>query len=200
LHCSNAAFGGKVMEPTLAADILPDVLGKIHARRKTAEEPLIITVDTREQAPWTFERLNVITTRGTLNVGDYRTEGTAFVIERKSGPDFLSTITWGRERFERELARMREAGGGVIVVEASLAELLYGPDNRRGQRVHPNSIMGTVAAFQARYGVPTLFGGTRDLAERLAYHLLRQAARQAAESAEATATTEQEAECSIERT
>ena len=170
------------MEPTLVGDIVPDVLDKVCARRKTDEEPLIITVDTREQAPWTFERLNVITTRGTLNVGDYAAAGVPFSIERKSGPDFLSTITWGRERFQRELARMQGAGGGAIVVEASLAELLYGPDNRRGQRVHPNSVLGTVAAFQARYGVPTLFGGTRDLAERLAYHLLRQAARQAAET------------------
>ena len=83
--------------------------------------PATVFIDNREQAPFAFEGLAadtkdgggplvVRTTRGTLTSGDYSLvglEGLA-AVERKSPQDLFGTIGQGRERFERELARLDE--------------------------------------------------------------------------------------------
>jgi len=166
--------------------ILPRVVEAIEQRASGGSRLLVIR-DTREQAPWEFNGLPVTVTVATLKSGDYTLAGgSTFCIERKSGSDFIASITWGRERFERELGRM--AGGGAIIVEAGLHDLLYGSFNRRprgGQRVHPNAMLGTVASFLLRFGVPTFFASSRADAEALAYHLLRHVERQRQERAAA---------------
>jgi len=169
--------------------ILPRVVETIEQRANGGSRLLVIR-DTREQAPWEFSGLPVTVTVATLKSGDYTLAGgSTFCIERKSGRDFIASITWGRERFERELGRM--AGGGVIIVEADLHSLLYGSFNHRpggGQRVHPNAVYGSVASFLLRYRIPTLFASSRADAEALAYHLLRHVERQRQERAATTIT------------
>ena len=117
----------------------------------TTVAPLTILVDTREQVPPKFSSA-VVLQRATLAEGDYTTPrllGRA-AIERKSAGDFLASITHGRERFERELERLRSYAFRAIVVESSLDVLM------RHGRVHPNSVLGTVAAFVAD-GSPVVF-------------------------------------------
>src|SRR5258708_348192 len=68
----------------------------------------VIVVDTREQNPLTFERLE--SRAGTLQTGDYSVAGLEelFAVERKTVPDLVSCcMRSNRERFERELHRLR---------------------------------------------------------------------------------------------
>ena len=168
------------MEPELVGNVLYRVMDRL----AHPDEVLRIVADTRERQPWLFRAFpSVMTVRATLDAGDYKAEGSAFVVERKTGADFLSSISWGRERFERELARMQAAGGGAIVVESSLHEVLHGAANRGGPRVHPHAILGSVASFLVRFGVATFFASSRDDAEALACHLLRHVERQRATGA-----------------
>lgn len=94
--------------------------------------PFRVVIDTREQAPFTFQGLRtdakdgrrqlvVETIPSTLATGDYSIEGLEELIsiERKSVSDFYGTILAGRDRFERELQRLQEmagAGGYAEVV------------------------------------------------------------------------------------
>ena len=151
---------------------------------------LRITIDTREQLPWAFADFPMVQAApGTLQAGDYRADGSPFTVERKSPADFLSSITHGRERFERELEKLTLVGG-AIVVEGSLADVLSGRTNRRPDgrlRVHQNAILATIAAFLMRYQVATYFAGSRLMAEQLAYHLLRQSVKHAEQQCQAAA-------------
>jgi len=75
-------------------------------------EPIIdlrIKIDSREQRPWEFPA-GVQTVIGKLDEGDYAIEGLEgkFGIERKSLPDMWQSLTHDRDRFERELRRVKE--------------------------------------------------------------------------------------------
>ena len=50
-------------------------------------------------------------------------------------------------------------------MEADLHELLSGPANRGGLRVHPHAILGSTASFLVRFGIPTFFASSREVAE-----------------------------------
>lgn len=86
-----------------------------------------ITIDTREQTPWHFDRSVAEATVGTLRTGDYAITGdTGFAVERKSMDDFLSTISKGWSRFQREIYRAKERGFGLpIVVEGMFSDVLF---------------------------------------------------------------------------
>lgn len=104
-----------------------------------------VTVDTREQAPWSFTGFRTDASQGrkpliiqtvttTLASGDYSIEGleAEVSIERKSVADFYGTILADRERFERELGRlqkMAESGGHAeIVCEGDWMDLFQVPN------------------------------------------------------------------------
>jgi hypothetical protein len=75
---------------------------------KLAEAQPIIEIDSREQTPLVFTRLQSIE-GATLPEGDYRIAGvTDFVIERKGSLGELASNCVGsnRDRFERELRRL----------------------------------------------------------------------------------------------
>ena len=67
-----------------------------------------ILCDTREQAPYTFDRYQGVTVeRAALQTGDYSLAGLHdhIGLERKSLDDLTGTLTKGRERFQRECER-----------------------------------------------------------------------------------------------
>jgi ERCC4-type nuclease len=147
--------------------------------------PFRVIVDTREQAPWAFmgivirrKLLNVETVRATLPTGDYTVEGQEdrIVIERKSAADYLSSITAGRERFEREHRRMAaivaEHGLAAVVIEGDLSRMCDEIDADEGRRVTSETVLGTAAAWYERFRVPHLFAGDRRRAELLAFRML----------------------------
>lgn len=111
--------------------------------------PLSITIDTREQRPFHFPPTSAVVVRGTLRTGDYALTGDAgFAIERKSFDDFLGTISSGWDRFQREVARAREAGFVLpIVVEGWLDDCLWTDD---GDKVMPPESMFNHPALSSK--------------------------------------------------
>jgi len=147
--------------------------------------PTTVLQDTREQRPWTFEDYPVETREGTLSTGDYAlpahctrdpetdTYRPRFAVERKSGPDFLTALTWGRERFKRELQRAAEWTVPLpVVIETSWETVLRDRGCMAWRDVHPNQIAGTVLAWTEHYNVAFHFAGTRRRAELCALLLL----------------------------
>lgn len=120
--------------------------------------PTIIT-DTREQTPLEF--LHLPSERGTLQSGDYSIAGLEddFAIERKSIADLIGSCTRGRERFERELHRLRGFSFTRVLVIGE-------PHDIAKLSPNPKSIFATISAFEARY-VPFIFEPDPATAARL---------------------------------
>jgi DNA excision repair protein ERCC-4 len=132
---------------------------------------MIVIIDTREQAPYTFEGYDAQTERGTLATGDYSLAGfeDRIAIERKSLDDLIVCLCHERERFERELHRAKALDYFAVVVEASFAEVLSG---RFRSRMQVNAVVESISAFSVRYRAPFFFAGNRQAGERLTYSLL----------------------------
>jgi len=85
--------------------------------------PLTVVCDSREQLPYRFDRwAGVRIFRGTLPTGDYSLAGyeDRLAVERKSLEDLLGCLTFGRERFERELRRAGDLGLDFAVLGSVL--------------------------------------------------------------------------------
>lgn len=147
--------------------------------------PTTVLRDTREQRPWTFADYPVETRDVTLSTGDYAapahcthdpetdTYHPEFAVERKSGHDFLTALTWERDRFERELQRaVRWTQPLSVVVETSWEAVLRNRGCMVWRDVHPNQVTGTVAAWTDHYNAAFHFTDTRQRAELCAFLLL----------------------------
>ncbi|MCH8968887.1 MAG: ERCC4 domain-containing protein [Planctomycetes bacterium] len=149
----------------------------------------VIVVDTREQDSWKFG--NLPTEPGTLSTGDYSIKGLTHLIaiERKSLPDLLGCVGRERDRFKRELQRLRAFRFRCLVVEASYADL-----ERGGWRskIQPSHVLGALAAWMAQYALPVILAGDHQAAARFAERYLFQAARCIAQENAALGVT---AEC-----
>lgn len=130
---------------------------------------LVIAVDTREQAPYSWPGRCV---RATLATGDYAILGAeaAGAVERKSLPDLLGSVGAGRERFEREWERLAAMKAPALVVEADLRGILAGTDH---SQMHPRAVIGTLVSWSARWRVPVWFAGDRRHGEALTALWLR---------------------------
>ena len=92
-------------ETGVSVDIVPPDLRGL--RDLSGLRPVIV-IDSREQEPLHFERLQVVP--GTLYSGDYSIAGLedSFAVERKSIGDLVGCcLACQRERFEHELHRLR---------------------------------------------------------------------------------------------
>jgi DNA excision repair protein ERCC-4 len=167
-----------------------------------AGAPFVVVVDTREQIPYMFgqvpcdEReikagriasvqngvacLPVPTVVAGLKQGDYSILGyeDQIAIERKSKEDLYSTIASGRDRFERELARLNSMGGklaqgtrGYVVVEAEISDIVNEPPPFT--KLRSKTILRSVIAWQHRYPfVKWWFLPGREVAEVIVYRTL----------------------------
>jgi len=124
-----------------------------------------IVIDTREQKPYGFDPAHVTVTRRALPAGDYSLAGQeeSVAVERKSLPDFVSSVVHHRDRFERELERLSSYEAACVLVEADLRDVAEG---RYRSHAHPNAVLGSVIGLFVRYGVPILFCSTREIAAR----------------------------------
>lgn len=132
-------------------------------------------MDTREQRPFSF--------RGTvkngvevqkLNTGDYSVKGLEglLAIERKSLDDLVACCGRERERFERELERLRAYAcrlGGMVICEGSYEQI---EKEAYRSRIKKRSVIGSLTSWQSN-GVPIIMAGTRKRAELLTYTALR---------------------------
>lgn len=136
----------------------------LRGEKLSSEVRPVVIVDSREQTPLRFERL---TSRlGTLTSGDYAPAGLEHLvaIERKSMDDLVGSLTTDRERFERELHRLRGFRFARVLVTAPRADLLAG---RYRSKATPAALLASVTAFEVRYAVPFVFAEDETEAARL---------------------------------
>jgi hypothetical protein len=149
--------GGRVISET---PIAPAQSESIAAPGDAKIAPVLI-IDQREKTPLPFSRL---TSRpGTLLAADYSISGaeTLFGVERKTIPDLVTCCTSERERFERELVRLRGFKFRRLVIIGSETDILRG--NFRSL-ANPRAILATLYCFEIRYDLPFVFLPTPELA------------------------------------
>ncbi|MBI2945177.1 MAG: ERCC4 domain-containing protein [Candidatus Wallbacteria bacterium] len=136
--------------------------------------PFTPVIDTREQCPLALPGA----VRGTLRAGDYSLLGFErfIAIERKSLSDLYGTLGGGRERFTLELERLRAVPFRALVIEGALSDILHSPPEHSA--IHPSAIVGSLAAWAWRYGLPVWFAGNAADAAVLVERLLRLAHRE----------------------
>lgn len=130
-----------------------------------------ILIDTREPwpHPWAKHLPEARFEQQALDTGDIALAANPMiVVERKTVSDFLGSITAGRDRFERELARSRHLDHFCVIVEGSMIDCM---DERGG--LSAESLIGTVAAY-GRRKFTIHFAGTERYAARLAWRILTQ--------------------------
>ena len=154
---------------------------------------LAVVVDSREQAPYAFERFQVAEIiKAGLPTGDYSLSGheDRAAVERKALHDLIGCLTVGRERFERELSRARSLECFAVVVEASMEDVAR---HRYTSKMDPHAALQSILAFQVRYGCPFVFAGSRQGGEYVTFWMLQKYAREAeARQKEAQAVAELE--------
>ena len=123
----------------------------------------VLVVDSREQQPLVFTRLEAI--RGTLTSGDYSFSGgeQVFAVERKAINDLTGCCTGERDRFERELHRLRGFQFARLLIVAT-PEAIRRHDYV--SNISPKAVLNSLAAWEARF-IPVVFAPTPADAARL---------------------------------
>jgi len=139
-----------------------------------------IIIDNREKFPFSFAQYkDVIVERGTLPTGDYTCKGTDCIIERKAIDDLIGCLTTDRDRFTRELERLRGYASALLIVESSYNDIRLG---RYHSRMSPLAAEMSVLSIMQKYRLPFMFAGNHVEGARIAYHFFRMAHRHAVES------------------
>ena len=139
--------------------------------------PPSIIIDTREKTPLEFQHLNAV--RGTLTTGDYSLKGflDSFIVERKTIADAVASLTRGRDRLFRELARMRGAKFARLLIVGGSAEMR---EVMKRRKVNIESIVGSLAWINANLvpvvKAPSAYKAAQ-VVERWAYYFYAGAAR-----------------------
>jgi ERCC4-type nuclease len=132
-----------------------------------------VLVDTREQKPFDLNPLKSQTS--TLQTGDYSILGleSEIAIERKSLQDLIGCVGQERERFEKEIQRLKAYPVRAIICEGS-----YGQIEAKAYRgrIHPNAAVGSILGWIAS-GIPVVMAGTRERAQGVAQRMLVIAAK-----------------------
>lgn len=153
--------------------------------------PFAVLVDSREQAPFTFEGLKCDADRKHkplvvewrwhgLKTGDYSIDGFEgrVAVERKSLADLYGSVVGDRrDRFEAEHQRMAAMETAAVVVEADWPTIMSNPG---GSKLDPKTIYRTWLSWSIRYGVPWYAMPGRRSAEVTTFRFLEMFWRQAA--------------------
>ncbi|MCC6671816.1 MAG: ERCC4 domain-containing protein, partial [Planctomycetes bacterium] len=145
--------------------------------------PRVVLVDSREQRPLPLAHviretgLHFEVQRAALATGDYCLADAPHLclIERKSLPDLAHVVGARRERFERELARLKaECTLPVLLVEGHVADVLR---HDYPGTVHPNAVVGSVASWAIDFGLRVFWCGTPLEAAHVALRIFGTVAR-----------------------
>lgn len=140
-----------------------------------------IVVDSREQKPFSFRRTAAcegVEVRA-LPTGDYSIAGLEDIltVERKASTGELAGNVQD-ERFERELARLRDFEHAWVVCQFTLADVLAFPAGSgiprsrwRTMRMRGPYLLRRVSQLMVEYGVPFLFCGEQ--AQEMALSLMK---------------------------
>lgn len=146
-----------------------------------------IVVDTREQTPLPIAGPTV---RGTLTSGDYSFIGGEhhFSIERKSLADIVQSLTTERDRFIRELERLRGYRFARLLIVGEPADLAAG---RYRPQAKPSAMVNSLHSIEARF-LPVVWAPTpqaaAELVSRWAFWFARDILRSGEDIRRATAT------------
>ena len=144
---------------------------------------ITLIADTREKRPLVF--LHFPTVTACLSEGDYGVQGfeKQFTIERKSISDLVQSVTAERERFEKELIRIRPYDFKRLLIIGTLDDIRK---HRYRSQAKPKSVMASIYAFEIRYSLPCVFSATpeeaAELIEAWSYYFVREQARNENES------------------
>lgn len=121
---------------------------------------MLIVVDTREQKPLIF---GCDCVRKKLHVGDYGAEMQGIlhttVFERKSIGDLFGTLTFGYDRFRREMLKATDLEIKLIIaIEGSKEKVLKGYSHSARD---PESIIKQLETIKTKYGVNHMFFPSR---------------------------------------
>ncbi len=156
-------------------------LSGLRGLRDLADLRPVVVIDAREQAPLVFTLLQAVP--GTLYSGDYSVAGMEHLvsIERKSIDD-LANCCMGvnRDRFERELLRMRGYRFKRLLVVGSREDIASG---KYCSKINPKSVVATLGAFEVRYNLPVVFAETPEAGARLVERYVWWFAREVVENA-----------------
>jgi len=147
---------------------------------------LTVLRDTREQRGWEFENFDVTTKDVTLRTGDYtlaefcdhdeekNTYYPEYAIERKSGDDFMSSITRDMDRFQDEICRASDWTSPLLVVveEPKTPSRYHRSHFIDFHDVDREQVFTTVDTLENCYNVEFRFAGDRTGAQRIVYDLL----------------------------
>lgn len=125
-----------------------------------------IIIDTREQKPYTFKGYKSV--RKGLSAGDYSLSNkqALVLIERKSLADLYGTLTRKSnfERFTKELEKLKFAKYPFLMIEATPAQIRNGFEY---SNANGGAVLDKLMRICCQYGIQIIFGGDRDLSERL---------------------------------
>ncbi len=149
-----------------------------------------VIVDTREQTPYTFTGYPVEIERAALPAGDYSLPGfeAEVAIERKELGDLMQCLTHERDRFTRELERLRSYPSAALLIEAPFKAIAEG---RYRSKMNPAAAVQSLLAIMQGYRMPLLFADNREAGERYAYDFLRHFCRHAADKYKAITKQQQ---------
>lgn len=139
--------------------------------------PMTIVVDSREQLPYSFAGLSdpldrpIAVTRAALPAGDYSLLGheTQFSVERKSLADAYATFAADRDRFTRELEKLRTFEFAAILVESTWSGMLRRPPHVT--RVEPATVINSLLSWSIEYGVHVFAADDRTIGRALVFRL-----------------------------
>ena len=139
----------------------------------------VIQVDNREKTPLVFQSLRTET--ASLYTGDYSIKGLeGFAIERKTISDLASSVSSGRERFAREMERLKGMNFARLLIIGSIQDIEQ-QQYRAG--IQPKAVLNTLSSWEIKYSVPVVFASTPEqgaiLIEQWAYYYARNIAKQA---------------------
>lgn len=126
-----------------------------------------LVVDTREQsALFTRPPKGLYIVRDTLGAGDYSVRGFegSVAVERKGLSDFYGSIGGGRDRFKRELAKLREYHWAGLAIEATEDQVLSAGGFYT--TLTTEQIRQTLASIETRYRLSVYYAKDKKAAER----------------------------------
>ena len=129
---------------------------------------MVIVIDTRESDPLFFRgekpRKDVPIVRKTLPYGDYSLLGFEGCIsfERKKPTDLYSCLGKERDRFKRELEKLKDFERKYILVEAPESEVLACIEYTK---LHPNVVRQSLASIEMKLGIPIHYAQNKTASE-----------------------------------
>lgn len=133
------------------------------------ENKITIIVDTQEQLPYHFKKeKHIQVVKEKLATGDYSLKGHTdrIIIERKTLTDLLGVIGNERERFKKELQRLKDnCEFPVLLIEGNVSDIFNKSALPYDSKIHPNAVIGSLISWSVKYGVHIIFAGNRTRGE-----------------------------------